>query len=264
MDVMPQLATYNYDTHFEEQGYARLGKLISVTECSALKQRLDDLMLGRIKIEGITFQLDGETGEYANLVQRTVGPSQKTLAYRRIDELHLDPLFLTYMQHPVFRQITRRYIGEEVSVFRSMLMNKPANKGTVLPWHQDIGAGWGINTNPVITIWTALDDAKVATGCMQIIPGSQKLGILNDKHYTSEEDQKAYCTADKIIDLEVEAGEAILLHNYLLHRSGVNKTSRARRAFSVTYMEASTKHVQTGAHFPLIFGEGALCPRLAQ
>jgi len=45
-----------------------------------------------------------------------------------------------------------------------MFMNKPAIKG----WHQDVGAGWGISTNPTITVWTALDDATVQTGCMQI------------------------------------------------------------------------------------------------
>jgi len=250
----------NYNQHFEEYGYARLGKLISAPELSALCQRLDDLMLGQIESEGITFQLDGGNSEYSSLSRRTVGVSQKTLNYRRVDELHLDPLFLTYMQHSVFREITQHYIGEDVSVFRSMLMNKPANKGTELPWHQDVGKGWGIDTNPIVTTWTALDDATVETGCMQIVPGSHKLGILNEVHYTSEEDQETYCTKEKIVDLEVEAGEAILLHNWLLHRSGINQTGQARRAFSVAYMDASTKNVKSGQLFPIIFGKDALCP----
>jgi ectoine hydroxylase-related dioxygenase (phytanoyl-CoA dioxygenase family) len=182
------------------------------------------------------------------------------LDYRRLDELHHDPLFLAYMQNPIFREITRRHIGEDVSIFRSMLMNKPANKGTVLPWHQDIGMGWGIDNNPIITVWTALDDATVETGCMQIVPGSHKLGILNEGHYTSEEDQKTYCTEEKIVDLEAATGEAILLNNWLLHRSAVNQTRQPRRAFSVTYMDASTKKVKSGNTFPIIFGKDALCP----
>lgn len=246
--------------HFDAYGYARLGKLISDAELSDLCQRLDDLMLGHIEIEGIAFQLDNASSEYASLSKRTVGPSQKTLDYRRLDELHHDPLFLAYMQNSVFREITRCYIGEDVSVFRSMLMNKPANKGTVLPWHQDIGTGWGIDSNPFVTIWTALDDATVETGCMQIVPGSHKLGILNEGHYTSAEDQEVYCAEEKIVDFEAEAGEAILLHNWLLHRSGVNKTNRARRAFSAAYMDASTKDVKKGTTFPVVFGKGALRP----
>ena len=37
-----------------------------------------------------------------------------------LDDLEQDPLFLAYMQHPLVRQICRRYIGERVSVFRSI------------------------------------------------------------------------------------------------------------------------------------------------
>ena len=110
------------------------------------------------------------------------------------------------MQHPLFRDLTRRRIGENVSVFRSMFMNKPASRGTELPWHQDVGKGWGIDSDPTTTVWTALDDATTASGCMQIVPGSHKLGILNEGHYASEEDQAAHCSPGKVIDLEVEAG----------------------------------------------------------
>ena len=245
---------------FDENGYLILGSVLSGIELSELRRRSVDLMMGRMTIPGVTFQLDGESEDYT-LETRTEGPSEHSLNYRRIDELHNDPLYLSYMQHPVFRQLTRHYIGENVSIFRSMFMNKPANKGTVLPWHQDVGVGWGIDTNPTTTVWTALDDATVETGCMQIVPGSHKHGILNEGHYTSEEDQEKYCTADKIMDLEMPAGEAVLIHNLLIHRSGVNTTDNPRRALSVAYMDGATRNVKTGAAYPIIFGENALKPK---
>ena len=40
--------------HFEEHGYVRLGQLMSASELSALRERIDALMLGRIATEGIT------------------------------------------------------------------------------------------------------------------------------------------------------------------------------------------------------------------
>lgn len=241
-------------SQFEKDGYVRLGRLLSSNDLSNLRSRIDDLMLGNRIIDGITFQLD-DNSNHESLSRRTSGTSEHTLAYRRVDELHLDPFFLRYMQHPLFRDITRRYIGENVSIFRSMFMNKPANGGTELPWHQDIGAGWGIDSDPTTTVWTALDDASVATGCMQIVPGSHKLGILNQDHYTSKEDQTAYCSQDQIIDLVVPAGEAVLIHNWVLHRSGVNKTDNPRRAFSIAYMDAATRSVKSGQTFPFIFGK---------
>jgi phytanoyl-CoA hydroxylase len=243
---------------FMDQGYLRLGKLLSPEQLAALQQRIDAIMLGRIRYENMRFQLDPNAPQHT--LSRTIGHDVPTLNYRRIDDLEQDPLFLTYMQHPLLRQITRRYIGADVAVFRSMFMNKPAELGTVLKWHQDIGSGWGIDTNPITTVWTALDAATVASGCMQIVPGSNKLGILNENHFTSAQDQAKYARDEDVIELEAEAGEAVLLHNFLLHRSGINTTSAPRRAFSATYMDASTRSVRTGDAFPILFGKGALKP----
>ena len=243
---------------FMEQGYLRLGKLLSPDELAAIQQRIDDIMLGKVRYENMRFQLDPRYTERD--MTRTVGNQEATLNYRRIDDLEQDPLFLAYMQHPLIRQITRRYVGEDVAVFRSMFMNKPAERGTELVWHQDIGVGWKIDTNPTTTVWTAFDAATVASGCMQIAPGSNNLGILNERHFTSEEDQAKYTRDEDVIDLEAEAGEAILLHNFLLHRSGTNTTTSPRRAFSATYMDVGTRSVVTGDTFPIVFGEGALSP----
>jgi phytanoyl-CoA hydroxylase len=249
------------DQHHEQfmtQGYLRLGQLLSDAELGALQQRIDEIMLGQIRYPNMRFQLNPDTPDGKTI--RTMNNQTATLAYRRIDDLEQDPLFLAYMKHPLIRQITRRYIGEHVSIFRSMFMNKPAQSGTVLPWHQDVGAGWGIDTNPIVTVWMSLDKATVASGCMQIVPGSNNLGILNERHYTSEEDQARYARPEDVVNLETEAGEVVLLHNFLLHRSALNATQAPRRAFSVTYMDAATRSLKTGRTFPVIFGEGALDP----
>ncbi len=189
-----------------------------------------------------------------------MGHEVATLAYRRIDDLEQDPLFLAYMQDPVFEGIAQRYVGHEVSVFRSMFMNKPANWAQELAWHQDVGAGWGIDCDPIMTVWTALDEATVANGCMQIVPGSHRHGVINEGHFLSEAERAVYAADKDVIDLPAAAGEAILLHNYLLHRSGANTTAAARRAFSCTYMDAAARTLDTGQRFPVLFGAGALDP----
>ncbi|CAN5751410.1 N/A [soil metagenome] len=240
---------------FMAQGYLRLGQLLPPDSLAALQQRIDDIMLGKLPYPSMHFQLDGATGAYANLPSDSPGHKGSTLNYRRITGLEQDPIFLTYIQHPLIRQLTQRYIGEDVSIFRAMFMNKPAQQGTVLPWHQDVGEGWGLDRNPIITIWTALDDATIANGCMQIVPGSHQLGVLNPQHFVTEADQAKYTQENAVIDLEVAAGEAVLLHNFLLHRSGVNHTATPRRAFSVAYMDGATQDRTTGATFPRVFGE---------
>lgn len=248
------------DTQHEQfmaQGYLRLGRVATADQLAELQQRIDDIMLGRVRYEHLRMQLfDEATGE----LRRTMGHEVSTLSYRRIDDLEQDPLFLAYMQHPVFEGIARRYVGTEVSVFRSMFMNKPAHWTQELAWHQDIGAGWGIDCDPVMTVWTALDEANVANGCMQIVPGSHLHGVINAQHFLAEDERLRFASDDKVIDLPAEAGEAILLHNYLLHRSGANTTDKARRAFSSTYMDAATRTLDTGQTFPVLFGAEALDP----
>lgn len=245
---------------FMEQGYLRLGSLLGPAALTALQQRIDDIMLGKIPYPQMRFQLDGATGEYKNLPPDSEGHKGATLQYRRITGLEDDPLFLAYIQHPIVHQICLRYIGPDVSIFRAMFMNKPAQQGTVLPWHQDVGEGWGLDRNPIITIWTALDDATAANGCMQVVPGSHKLGVVNPQHFVSETDQQRYIADHSVIDLEVPAGEAVLLHNLLFHRSGINPTPGARRAFSTAYLEAATCDRTTGQTFPRVFGAEALAP----
>jgi phytanoyl-CoA hydroxylase len=250
-------------TEWEERGYLRLGKLLPPDDLAALQQRIDDIMLGRIRYDGMYFQPDPRSHDYGSVGGdgRWAGP---TLDYRKIQDLERDPLFLGYIQHPKLRAITRTLIGEDVSIYRAMFMNKPARLGTYLPYHQDAGDQWGLTENPFMTVWTALDDATIENGCMQVIPGSHKLGLFSEHGHTITPEQEAeHAPDEKSVYLDAEAGEAILLHNLMLHRSGINRTDRPRRAFSVVYMDARIRSVRTGRPHPKVFGEGALSPEAA-
>ena len=59
--------------------------------------------------------------------------------------------------------------------------------------------------------------------------------------------------------LTLEAGEVLLLHNHLPHRSGVNSTDIARRAFSVCYMDAGTISTEN-KDYAVLFGLDAKNP----
>ena len=172
--------------------------------------------------------------------RRPRGHKGPSLDYRKMEGLEQDPLFLTHMQRPLFRDICARVYGAgtAISCYRAMFMNKPAGKGTVLPWHQD---RWNeLDRSPRVTIWTALDDSTVENGCMTVLTGSHKLGLINESSafFTEEQGRDLEARFDSVV-LEFQAGESVVLHNWLLHTSGVNRTDRARRAFSVAYMEAA-------------------------
>lgn len=245
---------------YHQKGYLRLGRLLSDQELASLQKRIDDIMMGKVQYEGMMMQLD-LGGGYDNTAPQTVGFKGPTLEYRKIEQLEMDPLFLNYMQKPIFREICDYHYGAhaDISSYRSMFMNKPANKGTILPWHQDGGENWGLDRDPLATAWTALDPATIANGCVQVIPGTHKLGLVSKwGHTLSDDDVAKYCPDDKIEYMELGPGEAVLLHNWLIHRSDVNQTDLPRRGLSVNYVDARATHIASGKGYPMIFGENAL------
>src|SRR5579862_2460412 len=214
---------------YDKNGYLELGKVLPDGDLKALQQRLDDIMLGQANVDygRMLMQLDSETGRYEDAGVQSNGWKGATLTYRKIQNLEHDPVFRNYLEKPLFREICDHIYGENepVACFRAMFMNKPAQRGTILPWHQD--AWTHLDRQPEITVWTAIDPATIANGCVQVIPGSHKLGRVNPSHgsgYLTNDQMDKYCPEDKIVYLELEPGEAVLLHNWLLHRSDVNKT----------------------------------------
>jgi ectoine hydroxylase-related dioxygenase (phytanoyl-CoA dioxygenase family) len=109
-----------------------------------------------------------------------------------------------------------------------------------LPWHQDRWS-W-LDRDPLLTAYTAIDAATIATGCVELMPGTQGhvINPSDPSAYLTDEQAAEHCPDDAALPLELEAGEVVLLHNWLAHRSGVNRTGAPRRAFSVCYMDART------------------------
>ncbi|MEM8534707.1 MAG: phytanoyl-CoA dioxygenase family protein, partial [Chloroflexota bacterium] len=228
METITRLSNAQWE-QYQQHGFVKLGKLLDDDDLMALQNRINDIMLGHADVDydQMLMQLDSQDGQYQNAGEQSKGFKGATLSYRKIQDLEFDPLFLQYMQRPIFRDICALVYGAEspIATFRAMFMNKPAHRGTLLPWHQD---RWThLDRDPQITLWTALDPATVPNGCVQVIVGSHRFGLLNPSHpsgFLTEEQAKDYAHADKVVYLELEPGEAVLLHNWLLHRSDTNTT----------------------------------------
>lgn len=227
--------------HYAREGWARLGKLVDDESLERLRERADDLMLGRITYPGLFFQIDTTSGNYDDLTygQGYEGPS---LNYRKIEKLELDPLYRDLINHPTLARVASRVIGPEVVIYRALVMSKLARGGTKLPWHQDGGKFWGIDREPNLQVWTALDDAPIEAGCVEVFPKSHLRGLVTPlggvvpANHVSERAPEA--TA---LPVPAKAGETILIHNHCWHRSGTNTTGKPRRAFTVCYMDAATR-----------------------
>ena len=240
---------------YDRDGFLKLGPTLSKAETGALAAQIEDIMLGRLSYPGMMMQLD-LGGAYDEMPEQTKSFKGARLDYRKIQDLERDPLYLIFLNKAVFREACSRVYpnAEGISIYRAMFMNKPAGKGTELPWHQDGGENWNIAPDPLLTAWTALSPSTLESGAVQVVRGSHKLGLLSKKgHLISEQMAERHCSADKVVNLEAEAGESYLLHNFLIHRSGVNTTASPRMAFSVCYMDGLTRHKKYRTSYPTVF-----------
>ena len=237
-DLEPALRAYR------EQGYALIPGVASALELEAMRERTRAIMMGEVVHDGLFFQLDGATGSYDDLSfgRGWEGPSDK---YRKIEKLERDPIFRAWIDNPVFERIVSAVIAGPIVTYRAIVMSKAASGGTVLPWHQDGGVFWGLDRDPELQIWTALDDAPHEAGCVEVLPGSHKEGLARPFGGMVEPAMARARGADEhAMPVPARAGDVLLLHNYLWHRSATNCTGKPRRAFSVCYMSAATRCVR--------------------
>ena len=229
--------------HYREHGWARLGVVADEPTLEVLRARADAIMMGEVTYDGLFFQHDSDSGRYEDLAygQGWTGPS---LEYRKVEKLEKDPHYWAWLSNDVFRRVASRvYAGDAgVALYRAFLMNKHAGGGSNLPWHQDGGNFWGLDRNPVLQIWTALDDAPLDGGCIEVVDGTHLAGLATPLGGVVPKDHVERGEAEaRALKLPAVAGEVILVHNHVWHRSGRTFTGKPRRALSVCYMDGATQ-----------------------
>ena len=232
--------------HYHEHGWARLGVIADESTLVSLRERADDIMLGRVTYPGLFFQIDAPTGDYADLTygKGYEGPS---LAYRKIEKLEKDPLYRAWLSNPLFERVARAILGSDgISIYRAVLFAKAATGGSALPWHQDAGVFWGLDRDPCLQVWTAIDEVPLESGPVEVVSGSHlrglatRLGGVVPEHLVRQ-----YDAENAAVALPARAGEVLLIHNHVWHRSGKNHSGNPRRAFTVCYLDARTRCLRT-------------------
>jgi ectoine hydroxylase-related dioxygenase (phytanoyl-CoA dioxygenase family) len=158
----------------------------------------------------------------------------------------ISPLINNLLAHRSFTDVLTRIIGPNVKCMQSMLFIKASGKPGQA-WHQD-EAYIPTRDRSLTGGWIAMDDATVRNGCLWVIPGSHKHGILYPQEWhgdqrfdCAEEARFSQYTNDDAVPVEVKMGSVVYFNGYLLHRSLPNKASRGfRRSLVNHYMSAES------------------------
>ncbi|MGH7143454.1 MAG: phytanoyl-CoA dioxygenase family protein, partial [Planctomycetota bacterium] len=162
------------------------------------------------------------------------GPVVGAGILRKIQEITAySAMFRDFIHGPKMLDLVEDLIGDTIFYHSSKLMFKPARHGGVKPWHQDY-AYWASTKPEQVTAWLALDDATPENGCMQLIPGSHKGGLV--KHGKQElQLETSQIAQDKVKVAPMKAGSILVFHVLTMHYSGPNTSDKSRRALIADY-----------------------------
>ncbi len=133
--------------------------------------------------------------------------------------------------------------------FHSKLMQKEPKVGGAWEWHQDYGY-WYKNEfllpNQMLSIMVAITDASKQNGCLQVIKGSHKMGRI-EHGFAGEQIGASQHYVDlalktmPLVYVEINAGDALIFHSNLLHRSEANTSDKARWSLIAVYNRRSNE-----------------------
>lgn len=158
----------------------------------------------------------------------------------------ISPLMFDFLAHPSMVEALTTVIGPNVKCMQSMLFIKSAGKPGQA-WHQD-EVYIPTRDRTLTGGWYALDDATVENGCLWVIPGSHRNGVMYFQEWHGDprfdcalEARRFPYTNDDAVPVEVKAGALVLFNGYLLHRSLPNYAQAGfRRALVNHYMSAES------------------------
>jgi ectoine hydroxylase-related dioxygenase (phytanoyl-CoA dioxygenase family) len=139
--------------------------------------------------------------------------------------------------------IVEDLIGPNILLYYSMLMMKPPQEGFTAPWHQDM-AFFTHDQADLLACQVYIDDSTIENGCLRIVPGSHKLGLLNhyrDGRFTGivQGDTSAFDAQE--VTVPIRAGGIVLWHALTLHSSHANRSARPRRAIVFEYKNPAAR-----------------------
>lgn len=221
---------------FRENGFLVVVDALSADEVEQLRQETSAIA-------------KGERGELGGRPPLTGSESEDEIL-KSILCIHfphkISPLMYDCLSHPSMVEALTTVIGPNVKCMQSMLFIKAAGKPGQA-WHQD-EVYIPTRDRSLCGGWYALDDANVENGCLWVLPGSQKDGIMyfqewhGDRRFDCALEARRFpYSNDDAVPVEVKAGALVLFNGYLLHRSLPNYApSGFRRALVNHYMSAES------------------------
>jgi len=172
--------------------------------------------------------------------------------YRELDIRHLrGPATFAFLRNATLLDIVESLVGPEILCspiqhLRPKLPSGLTPRGSdphVVHWHQDAGVTWP-EADPyfILTLWIPLVDATPENGCLRLITGLHRSGLL--PHRTTPGLGTAIhgdlLAHHPIVTLPMRKGSVLLMHKHTPHSSSRNSTDTVRWSIDLRYQATGT------------------------
>ena len=199
-------------------------------------------MIDLFEQQGVVFPIrvlsDSEVQEFRTELEEVAGDNS-----RRMDQLHMRYEWAFRLaSHENVLDAVESLIGPEILIDGNLVFYKPPHDEGYASWHQDsVYSGWHLT--PSVSAWIALTVSEPANGCMRVIPGSHKQGILehenvHDPNLLNKRGERLRMDVDEsqAVDVVLKPGEMSLHHTNIVHGSNPNTSDGPRIGFIVRFV----------------------------
>ena len=210
----PKVLTREQVERFNREGYLKPFRIFTPEEAADLRRYFDGLLV-RYTAEG----------------KDSYSISSAHLRHGRVWDILTSPRVVG---------IVTDLLGPSVIGWGSHFFCKMPGDGKAVSWHQD-ASYWPLTPSKAVTVWLAIDDADRGNAAMRFLPGTHVLGHQTYKLSETDEGNVLNQTVPDVekygdpVYAELNAGEASVHADLLLHGSEANTSDRRRCGLTLRY-----------------------------
>ena len=152
------------------------------------------------------------------------------------------PGILKALRHKKLLRCVESIIGPNI-IATSIYRIRPKVPGYVraeVPWHQDAGYSLAhCDTCNVLTCWIPMVDSTIENGCIWLVPGAHKNGVI--RHYSDRHAGYLKISPPDLpigaIPIEISKGSVLFLTSTTPHASFENKSKIVRWSIDLRYQD---------------------------
>ncbi len=143
--------------------------------------------------------------------------------------------------HPRLLDAVEKILGPDLIVWGTLVLSKEPGSRGMVPWHQDRAYAGFLQGTPSVSAWIALTPVTRENGCLRVIRASHgKLLPFTDKQDKDEMLSRGQRVVTEIneadaVDIVLQAGDASLHDDTLIHGSNPNYSDGPRTGFIIRY-----------------------------